>query len=312
MDKKLISIVLPVYNEEKNLVQLHNELSKVFSGLAPQYDYEFLFINDGSTDGSLAKLKEISSMDPHAKLTSFSRNFGNQAAITCGLRKAKGDFVISMDSDLQDPPNLIPLLLKKAEEGADIVYARILKRNDGFFKKLSAQFYYFLLEGVGNIHIPRNVGDYRLVTRKVLDVINRCEERSRYLRGLVAWVGFRHDFVDFERPNRQNGTPGYSWKKLLRLALDGFTGFSFFPLKISAFVGIFVILTSILMFLYMCFDFFIRGNHAYPLYKWLIIIVYGFTGLQFILVWLLGEYIGRIYDEQRGRPLYIIEHESND
>lgn len=307
MEKKLLSIILPVYNEEKNIPVVYKELKEVLQKLH-HYHYEVLFVNDGSTDESLEKLKEIRGRDDYVKVINFSRNFGNQAAVACGFHEAKGDFIITMDSDLQDPPELIPKMLKKAEKGIDIVYTRITKRNDGFMKKLTANFYYFLFDKFGSVKIPRHTGDYRLINKKILNVINRCNERARFLRGLIAWSGFTHDFVEFERPKRGNGIPGYTWKKLMKLALDGFTGFSFFPLKLSAFIGVFVIITSILMFLYVTYDAIVVGNH-YPLYKWLVIFVYGFMGVQFILMWLLGEYIGRIYDEQRKRPMYIIDED---
>jgi len=306
MSKKLLSIILPVYNEEKNLPVLYDELSGVLKRLSHHYDYELLFVNDGSTDGSLEELKRLKKKDDHIKIINLSRNFGHQAALTCGLNEAKGDFALSMDADLQDPPELIPEMLRKIEKGVDIVYARRKKRYDSAIKKCFAGLYYFLLKQISDIEIPGAVGDYRLISRRVLDALNKCGENARYIRGLIAWLGFNYDFVHFDRPHRRNGITGYSWKKMFKLGFDGFTGFSTFPLRIAAFVGFFVIVTSLLMFLYVTYDFFINQTE-YPLFKWLVIIIYGFIGVQFILIWLLGEYVGRIYDEQKKRPMYIIE-----
>lgn len=304
--RKLLSIIMPVYNEEKNISVLFEELNAVLSRIKEEYDYELIFVNDGSTDSSLEKLKDIKNKDDNVKIIIFSRNFGHQAALTCGLNEARGDFVVTMDADLQDPPELIPEMLEKAEKGVDIIYAKRKKRYDSYSKKLFARMYYFLLRRISNIPIPSHVGDFRLVKRRVLNELNRCKENARYIRGLIAWLGFSHDFVEFDRPHRRNGITGYSWKKMFKLGFDGFTGFSTFPLRIAAFAGIFVIITSLMMFMYIAYDFFVR-DVPYPLYKWLVVIIYGFIGLQFILIWLLGEYIGRIYDEQKGRPMYIID-----
>jgi dolichol-phosphate mannosyltransferase len=215
-----------------------------------------------------------------------------------------------MDTDLQDPPELIIPMLEKWKQGYQIVYARRIDRKEGFFKRKTAQWYYKFLGYVSDIIIPRNVGDFRLIDKQVLHSIRQCREKSRYLRGMVAWAGFRNTFVDFARPNRTNGATGYSWSKMIRLAFDGLTGFSLFPLKIAAFVGLFVIITGILMFSYITIDaFFFKVN--YPLFKWLVTVIYIFMGVQFLLLWIIGEYIGRIFEQQKGRPLYIVESTLN-
>ena len=305
MKKKLLSIILPIYNEEVSIPIIYKELLKVLNKLQNHYAYEILFINDGSSDNSLEKLKIIKKKDKNIKIINFSRNFGHQAALTCGLNEAQGDFIITIDADLQDPPELILKMLKKAEKGIDVIYARRKKRHDGFIKKIFAKCYYYILKQISDVDIPSHVGDYRLINKKVLNALNKCHENARYIRGLVAWLGFSYDFVEFDRPGRKGGITGYSWKKMFKLGFDGFTGFSSFPLRIAAFMGIFVTLTSLFFFCYVVYDFSIN-NTPYPLYKWLVIVIYGFIGVQFILIWILGEYIGRIYDEQKGRPMYIV------
>jgi len=306
---KLISIVIPAFNEEKNIPLLHGELKKIFSELE-NYTFEIIFINDGSVDNTWEVINDLAKNNENIHGISFSRNFGHQVALTAGYDSAKGTAIISMDADMQDPPKLILEMIREWENGNEIVYARRKNRTDGFLKKITANVYYKLLDNVSDVKIPRNVGDYRLIDEKVLVEIKKCREKYRYLRGMVAWIGFRSTFVDFDRPNRINGETGYTWKKMIKLAVDGFTGFSMFPLKIAAYVGSFVIITGMLMFLYVAWDFF-DHNTPYPLYKWLVIVVYIFMGVQFILMWLIGEYIGRIHDQQKNRPLYIIDQKIN-
>jgi dolichol-phosphate mannosyltransferase len=306
---KLISIVIPIYNEEKNISILHAKLVAIFSQI-PQYRIEIILVDDGSQDNSEVEIKKIIQKDAGVRSIFFSRNFGHQIALTAGYDMAMGEAVISMDADMQDPPEIILEMLRKWEEGCDIVYARRKNRSDGLLKKITAKAYYALLDSVSEVKIPRNVGDFRLIDKRVLQEIKKCREKFRYLRGMVAWIGFRDCFVDFDRPNRVNGKTGYTWKKMLKFAMDGFTGFSMFPLKIASYVGLFVIVTGSGMFAYVMYDFLIKST-PYPLYKWLVIVVYIFIGVQFVLMWLIGEYIGRIHDQQKERPLYIIKEKLN-
>jgi glycosyltransferase involved in cell wall biosynthesis len=307
---KLISIIIPAYNEEQNIPVVYQQVSLTLQTLAPTYDYEFIFINDGSKDHTWEKINDLAQTDAHVKGINFSRNFGHQIALSAGYDVAKGDAIISMDADLQDPPTLLLEMINAWEKGFDIVYARRINRDDGFLKKLTALWYYKFLDAVAEVKIPRNVGDFRLIDKKVLNELKRCREKSRYLRGMVAWTGFKHTFVDFVRPNRLSGMTGYTWKKMFRLAFDGLTGFSLFPLKIAAYVGVFVIITGAAMFCGITIDAFIKGVH-YPLFKWLVTIIYIFMGVLFLLLWLIGEYIGRIYEQQKDRPLYIVEERVN-
>ncbi len=302
---KKISIIIPVYNEASNITVLYDRLVAIAQKL-PSYIFEFICVNDGSFDNSWQLIENLSLQDSRVKGISFSRNFGYQMALTAGHDHATGDAIITIDADLQDPPELIIAMVKKWEEGFFIVYARRLSRNDGFLKDITASLYYKLLTAVSDVPIPENVGDFRLIDREVLKQINNCRERFRYWRGMVAWTGFTHTFVYFTRPERVSGQTGYTWLKLLKLAFDGITSFSMFPLKIAAYIGFFVIITGSCMFFYISCDVFLWGAR-YPLFKWLVTIIYIFMGIQFLLMWLLGEYIGRMHDQQKQRPLYIVQ-----
>lgn len=304
---KLISIILPIYNEEVNIPIIYSELISILEK-ASTHDFEIIFVNDGSRDHSWERIKNLTDKDPRVKGITFSRNFGHQIALTAGYDRACGDAIITMDADLQDPPALVVDMIKEWENGNMIVYARRIDRKDSFLKKITANIYYKFLDLIADVKIPRNVGDFRLIDKKVLQTIKQCREKSRYFRGIVAWTGFQSAFVDFARPNRLSGITGYTWKKMFKLAFDGMTSFSMFPLKIAAYVGIFVILTGSLMFLYISIDA-LFNQVNYPLFKWLVTIIYIFMGVQFLLLWFLGEYIGRIHDQQKERPLYIIADE---
>ena len=303
---KKISFVIPVYNNQESLVCLYEKLKEICDQLSSLYNSEILFLNDGSKDMSWEIIKKLSSLDYRVRGISFTRNFGQQMALRACYDNAIGDAVVSLDADLQDPPELICKMIEKWSNGACIVYARRSSRNDGFLKNLTATYYYKFLYLISDVAIPQHVGDFRLIDKKVVEQIQLCRERACYLRGIVAWTGFSHAYVTFDRQEREVGISGYGWAKLLKLAFDGISGFSLFPLRIAAFVGFFVIFTGSLMFAYIAFDAFIHGVR-YPLFKWLVTIIYIFMGVQFLLMWLLGEYIGRIYDQQKNRPLYIIQ-----
>lgn len=305
-----ISIVLPIYNEEKNIPIIYQELIQELQKISNHFDYEIIFVNDGSKDTSWQKISELMHRDTRVKGISFSRNFGHQAALTAGYDHASGDIIITMDADLQDPPSLIQRMIHAWENGAHIVYARRIDRRDTFLKRITANLWYRFFDHISDVSIPRNVGDFRLIDKKVLDYLQQCREKSRYLRGMVAWSGFTHAFVDFNRPDRQAGTTAYTWSKMFKLAFDGMTGFSLFPLKLAAFVGVFVIITGTLMFLYITIDALFFDIY-YPLFKWLVTIMYIFMGIQFLLLWIIGEYIGRIFEQQKDRPLYIVDKKLN-
>lgn len=303
---KKYSVIVPVYNEEKNISLLYSKLSKIFKNKK----WELIFVNDASTDNSLFEIKKLADKNYFIKYISFSRNFGHQAALTAGLDNALGDAVISMDCDLQDPPEIIPAMIKKWEEGADVVYARRKNRKDNLFKKYTAIWYYKLLHKFSEVEIPRNVGDFRLVDKKVLNELKNMKEKARYLRGMVAWLGFKYDFVDFIRPERIHGQTNYTLKKMIRLASDGILNFSLLPLKLGMMLGLLSILVGVFFLIYMVLDTLLNasGNISYyELYKWLSVSFLILLGFLFVCIWIIGEYIGRIYNESKQRPLYVIK-----
>lgn len=305
-NKKRISIVVPVYNEGNNIIDTYAEILKVYTGISPRYDLEIIFVNDGSVDDSWAIIQSLAQQDSRILGLCLSRNFGHQFALSAWYEHANGDLIASIDCDLQDPPALLVHMLTEIEKWADIVYARRTKRTDGFLKDTAANVYYKLLSNISQVHIPRNVGDFRLFNRQVLEVLIRCQEWNRYLRWLFAWFGFRTSFVDYERPERMHGKPWYTRRKSLKLAGDGILHFSTLPLKLWLILGIIAIICSSGFFVYIVHDYFINGVD-YPLYKWINVILFGFMGLQFVFMWILWEYILRIHNETRGRPLYIIQ-----
>lgn len=310
MSHKILSIVIPAYREEKNISYIYSELLPILQSLHHEYHYEIIFVDDGSPDATWHEIEKLCEWDEHVRGVRLSRNFGHQAALSAGLDVAQWDAVVSMDCDMQDPPSLIIEMLEKWEQWDEIIYARRKNRKDGFFKKYTALLYYKILSKISDTEIPRNVWDYRLIDKKVLEVFKNLKEKDRYIRGMFSWLWFQTGFVDFNRPERVHGETGYTLGKMWKLASDGILNFSTFPLKIGAFLGIFMIILSFLFFCYITWDATINDVY-YPLYKWLSVAGFGVMGLQFILMWILGEYIGRIYNETRERPLYIVKKNKN-
>ena len=230
-DSFLISIVIPAYNEEENVGPIHSALKEVFSNELPDCRYEIIFVNDGSTDTTASKVKEISDTDKHVRLISLSRNFGHQAALTAGLERASGDAIITMDGDLQHPPSLIPEMIKQWLAGNSVVYGRRRGQQTGLFKRGSSHFYYKLLNRASEVHMPEQVSDFRLISREIQKHLLLLGEHARYLRGLVAWLGFKHTFIDYDQPGRERGKASYTLSKMLRLGMDGLLGFSMLPLR---------------------------------------------------------------------------------
>ena len=312
MSRKALSLVLPVFNEEDNVKPFFEALHAMVQTSLTAYDVEYVFVDDGSQDQTLERVKVIADVHDTVRVISFSRNFGHHAALTAGMERASGDAVVTMDTDFQDPVEVIPKLVAKWEAGNQIVYARRVSRTDKAFKKWSADLYYRILSGMSDVDIPRQVGDFRLIDRIVLKNLTRLDEHARYLRGMVAWLGFKHDFVDFDRPDRLHGETHYPFRKMFKLAMDGILNFSFTPLKIGLWVGITSILISMVFLGYMTIDTLFGPPAAkYELYKWLVVVLFGFVGAQFILLWIIGEYIGRIYSDVRRRPLYVVNEEIN-
>lgn len=310
MTKKLLSIVVPAFNEEKNIAVFYETLLRILQKDLQEFAYEIVFIDDGSRDHTLIEIKKLAQRDANVRAIALSRNFGHQAALTAGLTECHGDIIVSMDCDLQDPPEVVAQMVKKWQEGFKIVYARRKERVDGFFKKYTAILYYKFLSTVSTVEIPRDVGDFRLVDRIVLKYLLEMNEQARYLRGMVAWLGFKYAFVDFSRPERVHGETHYTLRKMIQLAMDGILNFSFLPLRLGFLLGVFTILIAIFFTAYMLIDA-VANDIQYPLYKWLTVVLFGFMGLQFIFLWVMGEYIGRIYDDVRRRHIYVINERIN-
>jgi dolichol-phosphate mannosyltransferase len=304
---KKISYIFPIYNEEGNISLLYETMNKITKKLVKKYSIEFIFINDGSRDRSLDLLQDLVNKDKRVKVINFARNFGHQLAVTAGLDYSSGDAVIIMDSDMQDPPEVSLELIQKWEEGFEVVYAQRRTRKDSFLKKLTASVYYRILERLADIKIPKDTGDFRLMDRKVVNVLNTFREKDRFLRGMVSYLGFKQTPLLFDRHERHSGNTGYSLKKMMKLAKDGIFSFSSFPIRFmmncSVFLGVLSIVSLICIFLGKIYhqDWF---TNNYVFVNLTIIMV--FSAIQLFFLALLGEYIYRIYTESQGRPLYII------
>lgn len=305
MNKKLISIVLPAYNEQENIPVVHDAIVQALSSVEQRYDFEFIFVNDGSRDRTWHVLEQLCARDSRVTALSLSRNFGHQAALMAGYEKARGDAVVSLDADMQHPPIMILEMIKKWEAGAQVVYARRTNRSDNFLKKYFSLAFYRILDFISDVKIPRNVNDFRLLDKKVLAVINACHEKKPYLRGLVAWVGFQQDFVEYPHHERHAGETGYTWKKMFGLAWDGITGFSLFPLRLAAYLGFFMLILVCGMSLGAVLGHVLLGSTTTWMF-WLVQLCGLIMSLQFIAMWLLGEYIGAMKQQISDRPLYIV------
>ncbi len=309
--KKTITYIFPVYNEEGNIRLLYETLCSSVEKIRNKYDLEFIFINDGSTDRSLSILRELSNKDKRVKVINFARNFGHQVAVTAGMDYSKGNAVIVMDSDLQDPPSVSLELISMWEKGYDIVYAQRRTRQDTVFKKFTANIYYRILSKLSDIDIPRNIGDFRLMDRRVVDALNQFREHDRYLRGLVSYVGFSNTSVLFDRDSRHSGRSNYPLKKMFKLASDGIVGFSNAPLRLILRVGYFISLLSLVGIIYALVEKIFFPKHVVSGWTFTVIAVLLIGGIQLVLLGVIGNYIGRIYAESQNRPLYIIESITN-
>lgn len=308
MNKLLLSIIIPVFNEQDNI----NPLLKRLLPVLKSYLYEIIFIDDGSNDKTIDQIKKYAKKDEKIKLISFTRNFGHQMALTAGYLYAKGDVVISMDADLQDPPEIIPKMIEKWKNGAKIVYARRKKREaDSFFKKITALLFYKIINFLSDTPIPDNVGDFRLLDREVVIFLNQLKERARFLRGLVSWPGFKTDFVFFDREKRFAGKTHYPFKKMLNFAVEGIISFSIKPLRIASYLGF---ITAGIGFFGIIYA--ILGKIFLPKYwvtGWtaLFVGIMFLGGVQLLTIGIIGEYIGKIYQEIQSRPQFLIKEKIN-
>ncbi|MGE5073907.1 MAG: glycosyltransferase family 2 protein [Anaerolineae bacterium] len=298
------SIIAPIYNELENLPELYQRVSAVMDGNGEPW--EFLMVDDGSTDGSTEKILELARSDPKVRPIIFARNFGHQIAITAGWDNARGDAVVIIDSDLQDPPEVILEMARKWKEGYEVVYAvRAEREGESWFKKLTAAFFYRLIYQITDVKIPLDTGDFRLMDRKVVDVLKQMRERHRFPRGMSAWVGFRQIGVNYKRAARHAGETKYPFRKMLRLALNAITSFSYLPLQVATFFGFFsagLAILAIPVVIYLR----VAGIPQFTGQATTLIAVLFLGGVQLISLGILGEYIGRLYDEAKGRPLYIV------
>lgn len=308
---KKISIVIPVYNEE-NIIDLcyDNIREKIFDIL--NYEFELIFVNDGSFDSSYEHLKKIANTDLRVKIINFSRNFGSQNAIMAGIKHVSGDAVIIMDADLQDPVEALPEMIKLWENGNDVIYGKRTKRKgESIFKKLSAKMFYYTLNALSDIEIPKDTGEFRLVDRKIIDVINDMPEHNKFLRGLFSWVGFNQVAFEYERNKRNAGKTKFSLSKMTKLAKDGIFSFSTKPIEIIGRIGFLSILLSFGLLFYSIISYIIKPQTLVKGWTSLIVIVTFFSGVQLISLWVMAQYIGRIYDETKNRPNYIIKETIN-
>jgi glycosyltransferase involved in cell wall biosynthesis len=299
------SIVVPVYNEAEVLQALYNRLTPVMAGLGESY--EIIFVNDGSTDESPLLLQDLQGTDKHLKVLSLSRNFGHQIAITAGLDHSSGQAVVVMDADLQDPPEVIPRLVDQWRKGYDLVSAvREKRRGEGLFKRATAALFYRLLQHLTATEIALDAGDFRLMSRKAVETLKGIRERSRFLRGLSGWIGFRQTSVSFVRDVRQAGETKYPLKKMVRFALNGIMSFSSVPLQLASYLGF---LVSAVSFFYMVYAIGLKLFTDRVVLGWasVMVAVLFLGGVQLVSLGIIGEYIGRIYDEVKQRPLYIVD-----
>jgi dolichol-phosphate mannosyltransferase len=298
------SLIIPVYNEEESLPELYNRVCSVMEGMEGRW--ELILVNDGSCDRSLGLMRNLHEHDQRVCYLSFARNFGHQIAVTAGLNFARGQAIVILDADLQDPPELIPDLVKKWRQGYEVVYAqRTQRHHEDWFKRLTAFAFYRLLQRLADVEIPLDTGDFCLMDRQVVDVLNAMPERTRYVRGLRSWIGFRQTSVLFERDPRFAGTVKYTFRKSLGLAINGLVSFSRVPLQLSTYLGLFSAAIALVMaFLVIYWRFAV--NSPLTGYAMIAAAIFFLGAVQLFSIGILGEYIGRIYEEVKNRPLYTL------
>jgi glycosyltransferase involved in cell wall biosynthesis len=303
-----ISVIIPIFNEELNIQSLYDRLKKVLIEITPSH--ELIFVNDGSKDKSIVLIKELAKKDSAVKYIDFSRNFGHQIAVTAGLDNSSGDAVVIIDADLQDPPELISEMYQKMKEGYEVVYAkRRSRQGENFLKKFTAKMFYRTLGSLTSISIPVDTGDFRIMDKRIVEVLKQMPEQQKFLRGQISWIGFNQTYVEYDRQERQGGETGYTYKKMFRLALDGITSFSNAPLKFATISGFIVSGIAFFIMLYALYSRFITKDYV-PGWTSQILSVMFIGGIQLVSVGIIGEYISRISTNIRNRPLYIIKESS--
>lgn len=308
---KKVSVVIPMYYEEDVAQECYNRVVKVLKSIK-NYEYEIIFVNDGSKDKTLEILENIARKDSNVKIISFSRNFGHQAAVTAGIKYVTGDAIVIIDADLQDPPELIPEMLKLWEQGNEVIYGkRKTRKGESKFKLLTAKMFYKTLNALSDVEIPKDTGDFRLVDKKVIDVVNSMPEHNKFLRGLFSWVGFKQTAFEYERKERFAGKTKYPLKKMLKLAGDGIISFSTKPLKLVGGLGIISIILSLAILIYSLISYIFELNNLTAGWTSIMVAITLFSGVQLLSIWIISEYIARIYDETKNRPQYIIDRKIN-
>ncbi len=305
-----LSIVVPIFDEADNLSELYLRVRETLQAMGEPW--ELVLVDDGSRDGSADAIRALAAADPHVRAVIFARNFGHQIAVTAGMDYSRGRAVVVIDADLQDPPELIPDLVAQWRNGYEVVYAvRAEREGETWFKRATAAMFYRLIYRITDVAIPLDVGDFRLLDRKVVDTLGRMRERHRFLRGMAAWVGFRQMGVPYRRAARHAGQTKYPFRKMLRLALNAVTGFSYFPLQIATYLG-FVSAGLSAVAIPIVIALRLAGSQAFFGQATTLIAVLFLGGVQLICLGILGEYIGRLYDEAKGRPLYVVREAPED
>lgn len=307
MPIKLISIIVPVYNEEEVLHHFYTKMNEILAALTG-FSFEILFVNDGSRDSSLLIMEQLCNLDSRCGLVNLSRNFGKEIAMTAGLDLAKGDAVIIIDADLQDPPELVADFIAGWQQGYDVVYAKRIERDgESWVKKATASAFYWLMDKVsGKVKIPRDTGDYRLMSRRSVDALLQLREQHRFMKGLFAWVGFPSKAIEFRRDPRAAGETKFNYWKLWNFALEGITSFTVAPMKLATYVGVLTAISTFIFGIWVIAKTLIWGESVAG-YPTLLISVLFIGGLQLFFIGVIGEYLGRIFGEVKGRPLYIVE-----
>jgi len=310
MSAPTISVVAPIYNEVKTIPEFYRRVSEVMQSSGETW--ELVMVDDGSVDGSTEELHRLAEQDPRVRPVIFARNFGHEIAVTAGLDYARGRAVVMMDSDLQDPPEVILDLIARWHEGYEVVYAKRTEREgESWFKLFTASLFYRLIRRITDVDIPIDVGNFRLLDRKVVNVLTKMRERHRFMRGMSVWVGFRQVGVPYRRAARFSGETKYPFRKMFRLALNAITGFSYFPLQMATYIGFISAGVSILA-IPIVIAMRLAGSQAFIGQATTLIAVLFLGGVQLISLGILGEYLGRLYDEAKGRPLYIVREEPGE
>ena len=303
--EKMLSVVVPVYNEEEVLPEFHRRLAEVLDGLTMKS--EIVYINDGSVDSSLEKMRQFKTEDGRIAMIDLSRNFGKEIAMTAGMDHAHGDAVVVIDADLQDPPELIPKMIEQWKLGYDVVYAqRISREGESVFKKATAHLFYRVIQKLSRIKIPPDAGDFRLLSRRAVVALSGLREQHRFMKGLFAWIGYPQKAIPYERDARYGGKTKWSYVGLWNFAIEGITSFSTIPLKVATYLGVLTAFVSFLFGMFIVVKTIFFGNPV-PGYPSLLVVVLFLGGIQLMALGVIGEYLGRMFDETKGRPLYFLK-----